>query len=174
MRRRHRHDGTIWKGALAGAAAGVEAAWAMERFQAELAKLSNGGGDHAGGDQAQESSEPATNKAADAIASSVTGREVPKHYKSVAGSVVHYAMGGATGALYGAIAERKGDVTAWAGLPFGATVWLLADEIAVPAAGLAKAPTSYPPSTHASALASHLVDGAATESVRRGLRALLR
>jgi hypothetical protein len=161
--------GTIWKGALAGAAAGLAAAWAMERFQAELGKLSNGGDD-----QAQESPEPATNKAADAIASFVTGREVPKEYKAAAGSVVHYAMGGATGALYGAIAERKRDVTAWAGLPFGAAVWLLADEIAVPASGLAKGPTSYPASTHAYAFASHLVYGAATESVRRGLRALLR
>ncbi|HET7620219.1 MAG TPA: DUF1440 domain-containing protein [Vicinamibacterales bacterium] len=132
------------------------------------------GDGNASGDQSQESSEPATNKAADAIASLVTGGEVPEQYKSAAGSVVHYAMGAATGALYGAIAERKDGVTAWAGLPFGATVWLLADEIAVPAAGLAKGPTSYPPSTHAYALASHLVYGAATESVRRGLRALLR
>jgi uncharacterized membrane protein YagU involved in acid resistance len=159
----------MWKGALAGAAAGLAASWVMERFQAELGKLSNGGGE-----QAQESSEPATNKAADAIAMSLTGHEVPNEYKSAAGSLVHYAMGGATGALYGAVAERKRDVTAWAGLPFGAAVWLLADEIAVPAVGLAKGPTSYPASTHAYALASHLVYGAAAESVRRGLRALLR
>ena len=60
-------------------------------------------------------------------------------------------------------------VTALAGIPFGAALWLAADEIGVPAAGLAKGPAEYPVSKHASALAAHLVYGATTELVRRGL-----
>jgi putative membrane protein len=66
-------------------------------------------------------------------------------------------------------------VTALAGIPFGAAVWLVADEVGVPAAGLANGPAEYPLSTHASALAAHVVYGATTELVRRNLvRALSR
>jgi uncharacterized membrane protein YagU involved in acid resistance len=92
---------------------------------------------------------------------------VPEDYKPVAGELVHYAFGGAIGAIYGAAAAKTPDVTAWGGLPFGATVWLIADEMGVPLAGLSKAPTEYPLSKHASALAAHLVYGATTEAVRR-------
>src|ERR1700678_440275 len=41
-------------------------------------------------------------------------------------------------------------------------VWAIADEIAVPALKLSKPPTDYPVSTHASALAAHLVYGIST------------
>jgi uncharacterized membrane protein YagU involved in acid resistance len=61
---------------------------------------------------------------------------------------------------------------AW-GLPFGAAVWLGADEVAVPAFGLSKAPMEYPASTHASALAAHLVYGLTVDVVRRAVRAAL-
>jgi uncharacterized membrane protein YagU involved in acid resistance len=37
----------------------------------------------------------------------------------------------------------------------------------VPLAGLSKAPTEYPLSSHASAFATHLVYGATTEAVRK-------
>ena len=78
-----------------------------------------------------------------------------------------------TGGLYGAIAELKPATTAGAGLPFGAAVWLIADEIIVPAFGLSKPPTEYPPSTHAYSIASHLVYGLTTEIVRREARRAL-
>ena len=51
-------------------------------------------------------------------------------------------------------------------------LWLVADELAVPALGLAKGPRNYPLSAHGSALGSHLVYGAAAELVRSGLRAV--
>ena len=53
---------------------------------------------------------------------------------------------------------------------FGAVVWWVADNTAVPAVGLSKRPSAYPPSTHAYALSSHLVYGFVTESIRRVLR----
>lgn len=152
---------------VAGFAGGLVASFAMGQFQTALARLaSNNGG--ASGD------EPSTHKAADAVAVSVTGKPVPSRYKSAAGAAVHYALGAGVGAIYGAASARNRGVTAWAGLPFGATVWLVADEIGVPAAGLSKGPRAYPLKTHASALASHLVYGATTEIVRRGLVRALR
>ncbi|MDQ3133307.1 MAG: DUF1440 domain-containing protein, partial [Acidobacteriota bacterium] len=84
------------------------------------------------------------------------------------------AMGAASGAIYGTLAELSPVVTMGAGLPFGAAVWLVADEAAVPALGLSKSPIEVPPSKHAYALVSHFVYGATTEIVRRSVRSALR
>ena len=62
---------------------------------------------------------------------------------------------------------QKLQLAAAAGLPFGAAVWIVADEIGVPLAGLSKPPTEYPLRDHASAFAAHLVFGVTTEGVRR-------
>jgi uncharacterized membrane protein YagU involved in acid resistance len=59
------------------------------------------------------------------------------------------------------------------GLPFGAAVWLIADEGIVPAAGLSRDSSDYPLSIHAYAFASHLVYGLTTEIVRRAVRRAL-
>jgi len=82
-------------------------------------------------------------------------------------------MGITTGVLYGAVAELLPEVTVGAGLPFGAFVWLTADEGAVPALGLSKSPAEYPLSTHAYALSAHFVYGLTTEIVRRAVRRAL-
>lgn len=75
--------------------------------------------------------------------------------------------------MYGACAELVPEVTAGAGLPFGAAFWLVADEAAVPLLGLSKGPTEYPLSVHAYALASHFVYGLTAELVRRAMRAAM-
>lgn len=155
---------------LAGIAGGLVASFAMERFQRALGAISSdaGGAPGGGGQQYRKpQSEPATYKAADAISEASTGHAVPRAYKPAAGSLVHYAFGGAMGAIYGAATARKPDLAAGAGLPFGAAVWIVADEIGVPVAGLSKPPTAYPLKDHASAFAAHLVYGATTEGVRR-------
>jgi uncharacterized membrane protein YagU involved in acid resistance len=75
--------------------------------------------------------------------------------------------------LYGGLAEVVPQVTTATGVPFGAAFWLLADEISVPLLGLSKGPADYPVSTHAYALASHLVYGATAELSRRAVRQIL-
>jgi uncharacterized membrane protein YagU involved in acid resistance len=110
---------------------------------------------------------------ANAISVGVTGRELSKDEKEVAGTVLHYAMGVTSGAIYGAVAEGLPFATAGAGLPFGAAVWAIADEGIVPAAGLSKSMSEYPLSVHLYAFASHLVFGLTTELVRRAVRASL-
>ena len=148
---------------VAGMVGGLVGSWVMDRFQEALGRLSHGGGRQG----RQPEAEPATYKAADAVARTLTGRRLPDEYKPAAGALIHYAFGGAVGAIYGAAAARQPDVTAWGGLPFGATLWVTADEMGVPLSGLSKSPTAYPLSNHATAFATHLVYGATTEAVRR-------
>jgi len=59
------------------------------------------------------------------------------------------------------------------GLLMGTIVWWTADNIAVPAQGLGPPPEETPPSTHAYALASHLVYGFTTEFVRSLVRIVI-
>lgn len=180
-----RDEGEVLKGLAAGLFAGLVASWTMNQFQALWSKLSEGdqksqdkkssqqGG---GGEKKQESKKDneeegdATVKAATAISEGVFDHKLTKSEKKVAGPAVHYAMGAASGAIYGAMAELVPPVTFGAGLPFGTAVWLLADEAAVPALGLSKSPAEVPLSDHAYALASHFVYGLTTELVRRAVR----
>ena len=161
----------------AGLAGGLVAAFAMERFQRALGRISPDlGGARGGGGQQYRTpqSEPSTYGAADAIARGTTGHGIPNAEKPAAGAAIHYAFGGAVGAIYGAAAARTPEITAWGGVPFGATVWLIADEMGMPVTGLAKPPTAYPVQDHATSLASHLLYGATTDAVRRLVVATLR
>ena len=174
-------QGDLVKGLAAGLAGGLVASWTMNRFQdvwtkaAENMKGSQGNGSIGQGskgeiEQSSGEEEDATVKAASAISEGIFDHELTKSEKKVAGPAVHYALGTSVGGLYGAVAELAPEVTTGAGLPFGAAFWLVADEGAVPLLGLSKAPTEYPLSTHAYALASHFVYGLTTEIVRRAVR----
>lgn len=184
-------EGDAARGLVAGVAAGLAGAWVMNRFQAWWAagaagserdhgaqSVKQGPPRHGVGRRLEqrgreEAADDATERAAKAVAEPLLGRSLTEGEQQVAGTVAHYAMGAGSGAIYGVAAERLPWVTAGAGLPFGASVWLVADEGIVPALGLAKAPTRYPASTHVYAAASHLVYGLATEIVRRAVRRTL-
>jgi len=115
----------------------------------------------------------ATVETAKVISEGVFGHELQESEKKAAGAAVHYTFGTLSGGLYGALAELVPQVTTAAGVPFGAAFWLLADEISVPLLGLSKGAAEYPVSTHAYALASHLVYGATAELSRRAVRQIL-
>jgi len=164
------HDGDLFASVAGGFVGGLAACFAMERFQRALGRVSPeiGGVPGAGGQQYRRpQSEPATFAAADRASEAIAGRPVSPANRPLAGSAIHYAFGGAVGAIYGAAAARTPDVAAWGGLPFGASVWMAADEIGMPLVGLARVPTEYPVVDHATTLASHLIFGLITESVRR-------
>lgn len=199
MQQVYEEEGNVWKGLVAGLAAGLVASWTMNQFQkawtlaaagfekphgAQSMQPSEGPNpdELTGSDQAmaknqssgeKENQDDATVKTAKAISEGVFGHKLTESEKKPAGAMVHYAFGTATGGLYGAMAEVAPEVTAGAGLPFGAVFWLTADEVAVPLLGLAKGPTEYPVSTHAYALASHLVYGLTAELGRRAIRQVL-
>ncbi|SEM77018.1 Protein of unknown function [Sphingomonas gellani] len=155
----------MWKGALAGLAAGLVASFAMDRFQAVLTAASSSSSD--------DEDEPATNKAADRIARATTGHDVPDDKKDAAGQGVHYALGAGLGLAYGMAAEASPAVTSGLGTAFGGTVAGLLDEAAVPAVGLGPAPWKTPASGHAYTLASHMVFGVTAEITRRLVRKAL-
>ena len=141
-----------------GMAAGMVAALAMNLFQAGWAKLaarkSSGGAD-------------STRKTADAVSKAVGGKPVRKRLRNTAAGAVHYATGAAMGGVYGLVSGMIPAITAGNGALFGAIVWLGADEIAVPAFGLGKAPDKVAPGDHAYALVSHLVFGVVLDTARR-------
>lgn len=179
-------DGNILKGVVVGLASGLVASWTMNQFQAALTKLATNSEKSHGaqsmqpaegstGDKSQDAKEQddATVETAKVISRNVLGRELKEHEKENAGAMVHYAFGALTGGLYGALAEVTPQITVGAGIPFGAVFWVTADEVAVPLLGLSKGPAEYPVSTHAYALASHLVYGVTAELSRRALRQVL-
>lgn len=184
QRRSENGGGNVGKGLVAGLIGGLVASWTMNQFQALWTKVTESMDSMRGGDSPKrvgegeqqrpaEEQDDATVKAASAISEGIFGHELTKGEKRVAGPAVHYAFGTSVGGLYGAVAELAPEVTAGAGLPFGAAFWLTADEAAVPLLGLSKRPAEYPLSTHAYALASHFVYGLTAEVVRRAVRSAL-
>jgi uncharacterized membrane protein YagU involved in acid resistance len=154
---------SIGKGVLAGIAGGLIASWGMNQFQKAWSKRqqpqSNGDG----------KSESPTVKVAEAVSETALDHRLTGPERENAAEIVHYAFGGLVGAVYGMAAAARPEFAAGAGVPFGAAVWLLADEAMLPALGLSKPATEYPAATHAYALASHCVYGVVTDLVRRGV-----
>jgi hypothetical protein len=166
----------------AGLLAGCAASWVMNQFaQARPIRRRRGkSGDWSeegnrrtsqrearqGGEEEQD----ATVATAVAISRNLFEHELSPKEKQIAGPIVHYAYGSLVGAIYGGLAELIPGVAAGFGLPFGFVLWLLGDEIAVPALGLSKGPLEYPPEAHADALAVHFMYGFTTDLLRRVLR----
>ena len=174
---------SLWSGACAGAIAGVAGALAMNQFQRLAARAGQGReADDAtvglprtgrGPQPAQaigNASDDATARVAN-TALSVVGYELTDpRAKQRAGEFVHLAFGAINGALYGLAAELDPRVTTAAGVPFGTSVWALADEGAVPALGLSRGPREASAGLLAYGFLSHCVYGITTELVRKSLR----
>ena len=161
------NTGNIVKGALAGLIGGLIASFVMEKFQMLVRPMiqSESG-------QKEKKDEPATEKAASAVSENIFDHRMTKDEKPAAGEAMHYAMGGTSGLIFGAASEVVPEASIGAGLPFGTAVWLLADDLVVPALGLSKPVSDRPLSENAYALSSHLVYGLTTDIVRRGIRYL--
>lgn len=177
-RDRTRRTPSPWLGAAAGALGGAAASWAMVAVNHAIGGTENESHPHQHRRQDASpndtdstiSDEPASMQVASRAGQAVTGRPLAEREKKIGGSVLHYMFGASLGALYGAAAEFGPGTTALAGLPFGTSVWLAADEVGLPLLGLARKPTEYPLPRHLAAFASHLVFGLTTEVVRRQLR----
>lgn len=165
-----RDDHNVWKGLAAGLIGGLVASWAMNQFQSLMKNLSSSEEESQGEKNKSEEQEPPTVKTAEAISETLFSHELTDDQKKAAGPIVHYAFGSLNGAAYGAMAEVMPETAIGAGLPFGALLWLGADEIALPVIGLTKSPLEYPISTHVNALATHLIYGLTTDMVRRAVR----
>jgi hypothetical protein len=157
--------------------------WPAREFNAEFgdveaseregrAERADPGGQPQGGQSGQQH-EPATVATAEAVSETVFHHELSHREKEIAGPAVHFGFGALMGGVYGALAEVSPPVTTGAGTGFAASLWLLADEIAIPALGLGKPPQKTRPKTHVQALSAHLVYGATVEVVRRLLRKII-
>lgn len=178
---KHRHRPEPWKGLVSGLPAGLIGTIAMTQFQTAWsslsAKLSENGNQQRDPENQFESgeqqSESATVKAASTLSRRLLDHELTREEKQQAGNAVHYGFGITVGACYGLLAEFKPAAARGAGLPFGAGLFVAADEIAVPALGFSGKPAEMPLSTHAYGLAAHLIYGASAELVRRAVRRAL-
>ena len=128
----------LGKGLVSGIVAGIVASFVMNRFQElrerllqlrEQEKTDREGQSPQTRKAADGGGENATVRTAEKISEGVFDRPLREEEKKLAGPAVHYAFGTAVGALYGAIADVWPEATAAAGMPFGAAVWLGADEV---------------------------------------------
>jgi putative membrane protein len=169
-----REDADVLKGLVAGLAAGLLASLVMEQFQFAWNKVSRAIQNVRDEKKPRGRKEdPATVRAAQSISKKVLGKTLASSQKRIAGEAVHYTMGTTSGAIYGMLSEASPLTTTGDGLLFGTAVWVLADEVSVPALGFSKSPQEIPFSTHVYAFASHLVYGWTTEIVRRAVRRVL-
>lgn len=85
----------------------------------------------------------------------------------------HWALGAATGAAYGAVAEFYPPATAKLGASFGTALIALNHDTRLAAVGLAAKPEAQTRRERTSELASNIVYGVVTETVRRIVRRMI-
>lgn len=91
----------------------------------------------------------------------VADDEPAEEQKKKLSLLVHWTYGAAQGAVYDAVSRRLPGPRWAQGLAYGGVMWLVGDEIAVPALGLAEGPRHYPARQHAHRLGAHLAYGLA-------------
>jgi putative membrane protein len=87
---------------------------------------------------------------------------------------IHWGFGALTGAAYGALAEYYPAATAKDGAGFGIALASLTHDAALPAMGLSAEPEEQTARERTSELATHVLYGMVTETVRRVVRKMLR
>lgn len=91
----------------------------------------------------------------------------------VAKQAVHWGIGAATGAAYGAVAELYPPATSKQGASFGIAMVALTHDSTLPVFGLATKPEPQTKREKTSELASHIAYGVVTETVRSIVRRLI-
>jgi len=109
----------------------------------------------------------------EALAERLAGHELVGKEKEVAVEAIHWGFGALSGAAYGALAEYYPAATAKDGAGFGLALASLTHESALPAMGLAAEPEDQTTRERTSEMASHVVFGVVTETVRRVVRRAL-
>lgn len=158
----------------AGAIGGLAASAAMVGVQWVWHALSDDGKHEPRPDPQQHKSEPddeqsATRKLARIAAAKIANRRLTPEQEKAAGGAIHYVFGTVAGGLYGLACAGTEKAGIAQGVPFGAAVWALGDELAAPKLGLTKPASEFPASKHAYAFTAHVLYGYVTETVRRAI-----
>jgi len=170
MSRRNRHTGGgTGAAAIKGAIAGAVATWLMGQITNYMYQHEN--------PDAREAEDEAHNGktaygAAAEKAAGLAGRSLDNEQRERLGSVIHWALGIGTGAVYGVLRSRFAAVGRLGGAGFGTAFWGLVDEGLVSALGLTPGPAAFPWQTHARGLAGHLTFGTVTDATLRVLDAV--
>jgi uncharacterized membrane protein YagU involved in acid resistance len=167
------------KDVVAGAVGGLAGTLAMNYAQRVWTLVSDrnpprsAAGPHDARDWQERTENQNSNEiAAQMLATATIDRRLSERELSVAASLIHFSFGAAVGAVYGAwIGTFPRD--RHSGTALGATLWLTADEIAMPVLGLSRSTLQRPLEMHSQSFASHLVYGAVTERTRRLVRLAL-
>ncbi len=169
MAKRRKGEVTVpaWMDVLFGAAAGAIGTWMMSPTMRALTRVQP----ERDRQREKESTYPddATVAAAKRILRPVRV-ELDREQQARAGAAVHWAYGMAWGIGYALLARRFGHASALRGTALGVALWVVGDEIVVPALGLAPKPRRFPVSTHAKALGAHLAYGLGVDTAFRALR----
>jgi putative membrane protein len=108
------------------------------------------------------------------LADKLAGHHLTDTEKVAAEAAIHWGFGALTGAAYGALAEFYPSATAKDGAGFGMALASLTHASALPAMGLSAEPQEQTTRERTSEMATHVVYGMVTETVRRVVRELLR
>jgi putative membrane protein len=173
--------GLRWSSSLLlGLVGGVVGALAMNVFARAASAATHGheasgaalGSDRVGrGVQPPQSDGPADDDAAvrvGTLAYRVTMSAEPTRVaRPWLGTVAHYAFGGTLGAGYALLARRLRMVRVGYGTAYGTAVWIVADELIMPALRLSRGPRQLSLGVHVYALSGHWIYGAMLEFVVR-------
>ena len=107
------------------------------------------------------------------LAEKLAGHELAAAQKEIAAERLHWGFGAMTGAAYGALAEYYPQATAKDGAGFGMALTSLTHGTALPALGLAAEPEDQTIRERTSEMATYVVYGMVTETVRRVVRKML-
>jgi hypothetical protein len=181
MRRRHQKRHAL-TGLIVGAISGLAGTVVMTQFQNLWNKASEEmraakATEKANGAHKKEK-EDSTMKAAGKISREI-GRPLSPEERKKAGPWVHYAFGTSVGAVFGVAAEMRPETLrrinpVFAGAAYGATVFVAAHEIVVPALKLSSNPLEEPVPEQISEFVSHLIYGIGTALVYDGIKRLER
>jgi putative membrane protein len=107
------------------------------------------------------------------LAEKIAGHRMEGAKKLAAMEAIHWSFGAMTGAAYGALAEYYPAATSKDGAAFGMALTSLTHGTALPAMGLSAEPEEQTTRERTSEMASHVVYGVVTETVRRVVRKML-
>lgn len=169
------HQRRISRTVTEGALAGLGGAWCMTVFT----RLWNG---VVGFDGGKDTTEPSyspqernsTERIAEIVAARLLKRQLNDREKRQASAAIHWFVGSLAGAGYAIAAERFPKVRRFSGALFGAAIWLVADEVLMPAAGLTPSIKEYSIAAQANALGEHVVFGVVSDGLLRLQQAAFR
>jgi hypothetical protein len=165
MRRRTSTGKDLLKGAIAGAVATWIMDWVTTRMYQDENASARRMEDRAR--HGRTAYEAAAEKAAGLLGRRLTPRE-----RRRLGVAIHWALGIAAGAAYGAFGRRIPAFRRAGGSAFGTTFWAAIDEGLVSLLGLTPPPKAFPWETHARGLAGHLTYGIVADRTLRVLDAV--